>query len=192
MIIILLLFCNKSDIGSYGHGIPNAKAFDNLIKIYYLERMKHSDTVLVELGAHTELDGTVAKGSLWGYTFGLIKNNLEIIYIWYVWEDGKIELAYEGRSFSPHDVTELGPYLKINSDSAIQLAIKYGAKDYIKEHPHALVQMSYKWMAKLPVVKLWLYDPEQLGECEPQWWIRADNGDFLYSDYEFCKNKENE
>jgi len=172
----------------YPKGLKDAKAFDNLQHIVSLERLQRQDTVLIIIaGDGVHLNGIITGGNVWSYHFAVLKNNVETDYVWYVWQDGKVELPHVGPPIKSNWVKELAPLLKINSDEAIMLARKYGAKDYIKIHPHAQVKMEYIWKGNLAVITMWFSDPEQIGECEPEWWIRADTGDLLYTDYnQYC------
>jgi len=170
----------------YWQGIPHAKAFDNLQLIQSLERHWRRDTVLFYIHGGIELNGTISNGSAWYYIFGKIKDNIETNYDWYAWDNGKIELGDIGPPIKSNPVAELGPFLKINSDQAIQLARQNGAKSYVQHHPHAQVRIDYIFKWSIPAIFMKFSDPDQIGECEPEWWIRSDTGEFLYTDYQYC------
>ncbi len=192
LMIMLLLGCNraKPTLLERYYGIANARALDNVGLVRGLERLYRSDTLLIQIGGCAKLNGVLCDGSAWSYFFANYNGDIEINYIWDVWDDGRIELSRSGPPIKSSNMKELGPWLKVNSDEAIKIAIRNGADKYIKRHPNAEVQMVYVFKGYTPVIDMQFYDPDMLGECEPQWWIRADTGEFLYTDAgKYCREE---
>lgn len=125
--------------------------------------------------------------STWPYFFAKVVGNIKTDYIWLVKGDGKVEFVRSGPPIKGNNVKELAPWLKINSDETINIDRQNGPNKYVKKHPNALVQITYIWKGLVPTITMQFYDPDMLGECEPEWWIRSDTGEFLYPDYELCE-----
>lgn len=188
---ILLLFSecneNKPTMPYFPDGIPDARALDNVELIRTLERQQRSDTVLIIISGYAELDGTLPQHeSAWYYFFAKFAYNIETDYIWDVRGDGKVEFFYSGPPIKGNNIRELAWCLKINSDEAINIALQNGANNYVKEHPNAIVQMEYIWKGSVPTITMRFFDLDDMWAGEPQWWIRSDTGEFLYTDYELC------
>jgi len=165
-------------------GIPDSKAFDNLELVQRLERMRRSNSSLSYIGGDVDFNGVILEGSAWYYHFFGYENNKPMLYKWKILPDGKVELWDVGppqtRSYY---WKELGQFLAINSDQAVKIARLHRAEEYIQHHPHAYVRIYY-YQAETVMIKLWFYDPDTLGACEPQWWITADTGTFINTDYD--------
>ncbi|OGF64140.1 MAG: hypothetical protein A2Y62_19820 [Candidatus Fischerbacteria bacterium RBG_13_37_8] len=190
-IIAILVACNDDIVTNpsldFPRGTPNAKAFDNLQLVRSLEKKQRQNTLLIIIStAGANQEGSVIEGSAWSYFFGVLENNVERTFIWKVWADGIVEYVGLAPYHRPYNIIELGPVLKINSDAAIKIARHYGAKEYFNKYPNAAITMNYIWKYSQAIVTVSLYDPYELGECEPEWLIKSDTGELLHTNVENC------
>jgi hypothetical protein len=164
-------------------GRPNATALANLDLIRDLESRERESTVLVSVGAPSQLDGRVASGDGWAYSFLDTRPNLDEGWVWTVRSSGEISVVGPVPATQLFDRVDIAPLLAVDSDEAISLARGYGAQAYLAKHPQALVQVAYRRLAGEVVCQLHFLDisPSRDG-CEIDIYIHATAGTLMARD----------
>src|SRR5438552_18103742 len=121
-------------------GIANATAFQNLPRVRSLERASGRSSVLVRInGVVNPYTGRVLPRAVWEYEFAETVSGGSHFHIWDVTDTGAITVQLN--VMLPHGVTEIGPFLAVDTDEASRLAREYGGQRYLDRYPGAGLQM---------------------------------------------------
>ncbi len=125
-------------------GIAKATAFQNLPLIRQLQNRKKAGTLLVGIGGTCiESSGRLCPQEAWQYVFSDRSGPSDIRYSWSVLENGTIV------EFDPMPATELisgidlEPFLSIESDQAITIALDARGYDYLQKFPDGFAKIAY-------------------------------------------------
>lgn len=151
-----------SPSSSPGSGLPNVRpsstAFENLALIRSLEVATGRQSILYFVSAAgLTQDGFVTPTSSWDYSFYAPATSTVIGYNWLVRGNGRVEFRESSLVIRGIDFTEIQPRLRVDSPQAVRLALEYGARAYANRYPEALVQMTYRYIARQPICQMTLF-----------------------------------
>ncbi len=170
--------------GGGRRGTPNATALTNLALVRQLEREQRRTTLLTNIGAvGVGLNGRLLPGGAWGYEFAEITEQRDTRFAWSVFSDGSITFEGPLPPLNPVARLDLGPFLQVDSDQAVDRALGFGADEYVRRHPEAMIQVRYFHLAGQVVCHLHFLDigPGRDG-CEIDIFLSASSGELLARD----------
>lgn len=171
---------------SYPPGIPHATAFANLVHVTALERQVSQDGYLAQVeGFGTALDGRIAGGSGWAYTFVEREGTFERT--WVVRENGEIYVLEFDPGLSKFEYPGIEADLFIDSPEAIQRALDAGVSPFAAKHPDAHVEVTYRRKFGLTICEMRFYDASFVDPCQPTVIIDAMTGEVVFT-YLDCLN----
>ena len=85
------------------------------------------------------------------------------------------------------DLSELGPFLAVDSPEAVILGRKYGAQAFVDRFPESFVRMGYSFIGKVAICEMYFFVLSQpVCELGPII-VNAENGKLMYRDLK-CLN----
>jgi hypothetical protein len=182
IIFVSILICGScSDDSNKISATPNSKILDNLDLILGLEADSGRHTILTGVGGAAQINGRVVDGDSWGYIFTDFSSASD--YIWKVRSNGDVDVYGPIQLTALPDQADIIEKIVINSDEAIELAMKSGADDFVARYPSSYVRVGFQMMSGLPVCQLIFEDPTgSSGICSIQFWIHATTKELLAQD----------
>jgi hypothetical protein len=161
-------------------GIPSATALENLALVVSLERATGRPAKLVAIGAPglTPDTGRIRSGNAWDYLFADLERNL---FRWTVRSEGEVAYAGPINDRLQLDMTDIQDALRLDSDQAVQIALRNGGRGFVDRYPAARVFGNCRFQGG---ILTWQMEFIESGStlCSPEFWIDATNGRLLARD----------
>lgn len=99
------------------------------------------------------------------------------LFRWTVGVEGEVTYAGPGIDLLHLDLTDVQDRLRIDSDQAVEIALRSGGQPFVDRYPGALALGNCRFQGGIPTWQLSFRHSATL--CEPEFWINATDGRLL-------------